>query len=366
MARPGTLTHAVSERLRAGIREGKWVGDKPLPSERALAAEFEISRVTARRCLQMLCREGVVVARPGRGYFAAYVTAGPETLRHRRSILYYYASDAGTPMLDSLHATIINGANAESLRLGLHLYAVSKPPTEFLNALREQWEEGLRGVLLDWATAPVAERLIERGVPFVVVEDDIEGLPVCAVIQDNVGGTHQALEHMFERGHRHFGIIVNNRDEIHTQQRLAAYREFLLRHELPSTPSWLAVRPEGAAGGREAMAALLDADDPPTAVFVASRGLLPGALDELARRGRRYPEDVSLVVWGDPRVDAAHVHSAPVTYVTWSGEEMGRLAVRALEDAARRGRPERMVIRIATRLVDRGSVAMRAFKDNGG
>lgn len=64
--------------------------------------------------------------------------------------------------------------------------------------------------------------------PFVVVEDDVEGLPATAVIQDNVGGTHQALAHMAERGHRRLGIIANDRDQIHTRQRISAYREYLL------------------------------------------------------------------------------------------------------------------------------------------
>jgi len=357
MLRQGTLTCSVAGRLRDEIRAGKWSADEPLPSERALAVAFEMSRMTARRCLQMLCREGMVVARPGRGYFPVCGAVGPESLQKRRSILYYYASDAGTPRLDSLHASIINGANAEADRLGLHLYAVSRSPADFLRALREGWADGLRGVLLDWATADLAEHLIQRGVPFVVVEADIEGLPVTSVIQDNVGGTQQALAHMAEWGHRRLGIIANDRDDIHTRQRLAAYREYLLRLDLPTSPDWMAVTPEGASGGRSATASLLARDDPPTAVFVASRGLLFGVTDELARRGLTVPEDLSLAVWGDPGLDPSAVESPDITYVTWGAEEMGRLAVRALENVVRSASPERTVIRIGTRLIDRGSVA---------
>jgi len=357
MSRQDTLTRSVAARLRKDVTDGKWSPDQPLPSERALAEAFSMSRVTARRCLQMLCREGILVARPGRGYFPLHTSMGPETLRSRRSILYYYASTAGTPALDSLHASIINGANAESARLGLHLYAVSRRPTDFRRMLTEGWNDGLRGVLLDWATADLAEHLIQRGVPFVVVEDDIEGLPVTSVIQDNVGGTQQALAHMAGRGHRRLGIIVNDRDEVHSRQRLGAYREYVLRSDLPTSPGWAAVTPDGTAGGRAAMAALLDRDDPPTAVFVASRGLLPGVIDELARRDLAAPRDLSLAVWGDPGLDPSAVEAPDITYVTWNAEEMGRLAIRALEEVVRADARERMIIRVGTRLIERGSVA---------
>lgn len=165
MARQGTLTRSVADRLREEIRAGKWSADERLPSERALAVAFEMSRMTARRCLQMLCREGMVVARPGRGYFPVCGAVGPEVLQKRRSILYYYASTVGRPRLDSLHASIINGANAQADRQGLHLYAVSRPPADFIRTLREGWNDGLRGVLLDWATSDLAEDLIQRGVP---------------------------------------------------------------------------------------------------------------------------------------------------------------------------------------------------------
>jgi DNA-binding FadR family transcriptional regulator len=47
-------------RLRAGAR---------LPSERALAKEFGVSRATLRRAIQILERKALIEVRPGRGTF---------------------------------------------------------------------------------------------------------------------------------------------------------------------------------------------------------------------------------------------------------------------------------------------------------
>jgi DNA-binding LacI/PurR family transcriptional regulator len=323
-----------------------------------------MSRVTARRCLKLLCREQVVVARPARGYFPVSGPVEPEELRRRRSVLFYYVDGTGAPLLDSLHAGIVNGANAEAIRLGLDLYAVSRGPSDFQRTLSERWERGLRGVLLDWAIPALAEYLLRVNVPFVVVEDDLEGLPVTSVIQDNAAGMFQALEHMFERGHRRLAMIMNDLDTIHPRQRLAAYREFLLRSGLPANPGWVAkarAGADGSAAAAAAAAAVLDCGQVPTAIFVASRGLLGGVREELSRRGLRCPQDVSLAVWGDPGVEESAGELFGTTYVTWDGAEMGRLAMRALDEMARSGRSERMVIRIGTRLVDRGSVATPAL-----
>jgi DNA-binding LacI/PurR family transcriptional regulator len=75
---------------------------------------------------------------------------------------------------------------------------------------------------------------------------------------------------------------------------------------------------------------------------------------------------VSLAVWGAPGAGEPAGELANVTHVTWSREEMGRLAVLALEERVRAGRSERIVVRVPTRLTERGSVAApRAGQEQG-
>ncbi|WP_439668504.1 Transcriptional regulator, GntR-family [Cupriavidus necator] len=61
----------VARRLAAAIQAGQWrVGDA-LPSERTLVDSLEISRVTARRALQVLAEEGAITRSRGAGTFVA-------------------------------------------------------------------------------------------------------------------------------------------------------------------------------------------------------------------------------------------------------------------------------------------------------
>lgn len=351
-----SLTAAVAEKLRLQILGEKWQSDQPLPSEREISRMYRVSRVTARRCLQALRREGLVTVQPGRGYFPVLPVPRGRRARHLRTVIYLYATEDGEPALGPKDASIINGANAECLRLGLNLYAVSRAPNNVFDALGKNWRQNVRGVLLDWAKLHLAEELRRYQIPFVIVEDDLEKPWAAVVIQDNVEGTTQALQHMTDHGHRRIGIVVNNRDSIHPRQRLSAYREFLLRHELPFSSHWVQIVSEEA--GAAAVAAMLEGGDPPTAVFLAGAGFLGGVMEELARRGLQCPRDLSIVVWGDPRLEAPAIENEHITYVTWDGMEMGRLAVRTLEQMICHSLSERAVIRVPTRLVDQGSVAV--------
>jgi len=59
----------VYQTLRAEIGSGSPPPGSRLPSEAELAAAFAVSRVTVREALRMLQRDGLVIARHGRGHF---------------------------------------------------------------------------------------------------------------------------------------------------------------------------------------------------------------------------------------------------------------------------------------------------------
>ncbi|MCB2109301.1 MAG: GntR family transcriptional regulator [Rhodobacteraceae bacterium] len=65
------MYHQIYLTLKNDIDHGKYNSTKPFPNEIVLAKKFGVSRVTLRRTLDMLQREGLIVRRPGIGTFAA-------------------------------------------------------------------------------------------------------------------------------------------------------------------------------------------------------------------------------------------------------------------------------------------------------
>lgn len=62
---------AIAEDVRRRVVEGEYAAGSLLPSEAELGAEFDASRVTVRRALEVLRDEGLVDARQGFGWFVA-------------------------------------------------------------------------------------------------------------------------------------------------------------------------------------------------------------------------------------------------------------------------------------------------------
>lgn len=69
-AGPVALYHRVYTILREQLREGRYPPDVPLPGEMEFAERFGVSRVTMRRALDELKREGLIERSRGRGSFA--------------------------------------------------------------------------------------------------------------------------------------------------------------------------------------------------------------------------------------------------------------------------------------------------------
>lgn len=59
----------IADNLRRDIEQGKIAPGEQLPSESQLMAEYDVSRVTARRALGVLVTSGLVLAEHGRGWF---------------------------------------------------------------------------------------------------------------------------------------------------------------------------------------------------------------------------------------------------------------------------------------------------------
>ncbi|NED58384.1 LacI family transcriptional regulator, partial [Micromonospora aurantiaca] len=72
------------------------------------------------------------------------------------------------------------------------------------------------------------------------------------------------------------------------------------RRGLPVHEDLIIGRPRfNRADGAEAMASLLDRDDPPDAVFCYSDLVALGAIHTLISRGMRVPEDVAVIGYDD-------------------------------------------------------------------
>jgi DNA-binding LacI/PurR family transcriptional regulator len=164
---------------------------------------------------------------------------------------------------------------------------------------------GIRHQLIDGLIlSPVAlgtEDLVSRGpgdIPLVLLGEKISTGPVDHVAIDNVAAARAATEHLVSQGRRRIAAIGGQPGAAsgvaHLRRR--GWEDALLAVGLPTDDAWVAEVPTfRREHGAEAMAALLDRDHPPDAVFCFNDTLALGALWLLAERGVRVPEEVAVI-----------------------------------------------------------------------
>ena len=219
-------------------------------------------------------------------------------------------------------------------------------------------EQRVLGVLITPVTEGQdsrVERLINRGMPVVLV-DRASGHPSrCSVAVDDVLGGQLIGAHLLAQGHSRIAYVggpLRIRQVADRQAGLAGAlgtRAELVTVEMPS----LTV-PAGQAAARS----LIESSPGVTAVACANDLLALGMLQELTRRGLRVPGDIAVTGYDD--IEAAAAAVVPLTSVRRPREQLGRTAAQLLlEEVNDPGHQHRHVM-FKPELVVRGSSAVLA------
>jgi GntR family transcriptional regulator len=107
----------VANKLSSAINTGLWQADEALPSERILCDMLNISRVTARKAMDILFEQGLIVRRQGSGTYIAPRLVQP--LSRLTSFSEEIRSRGFTPASRWLSREVGIASQEEVLRLGL-------------------------------------------------------------------------------------------------------------------------------------------------------------------------------------------------------------------------------------------------------
>ncbi|MFF7176952.1 substrate-binding domain-containing protein [Streptomyces sp. NPDC008121] len=184
----------------------------------------------------------------------------------------------------------------------------------------------------------------------VVVESDASG-PFPAVGTDQHQGADTAVRHLLDLGHRTVWHVAGPEGSTAARHRAAAWEEALRRAGRPIPPP---LRGDGTAGSGHTAGLRLAHEPDCTAVFAADDQMALGVLRALHESGRRVPEDVSVVGFGD--IPTAGSLIPPLTTIRVDRAALGRLCVDAMVRQLRGESPTGTTL-VPTALVERESTA---------
>jgi len=196
-------------------------------------------------------------------------------------------------------------------------------------------------------------RLKRDGIPVVLGGRPTTRISISYVDADNVGGAHEAVAHLIERGRQRVATISGPNDMGAGVDRLRGYRAALEEAGVEYDDGLVEPGDFSRESGERAMDALIERRPDLDAVFAASDLMAAGALRLLKERGRHIPGDVSVVGFDDS-VTARTTDPQLTTVrqpVEHFGREMAHMLLRQIEtpDAG----VQKLVL--GTELVMRGS-----------
>jgi LacI family transcriptional regulator len=197
-------------------------------------------------------------------------------------------------------------------------------------------------------------QLLAERLPVVMVScwDDYTD---CVAV-DDYEGVELAIGHLTELGHRRIAYVTDELIESTTRRvRLDAFERALMRHDLPFHAEWIIHGAlEGAEPGR--LAEVFDRPEHPSAVVATNDNIAIALIEQLEARGRRVPDDVSVVGFDGSAVGA--LARVALTTVAQPAERLAQQSLTLLLDRITRG-PEAPMqhVRLEPRLIVRGSTA---------
>jgi DNA-binding LacI/PurR family transcriptional regulator/signal transduction histidine kinase len=195
------------------------------------------------------------------------------------------------------------------------------------------------------------DELRAGGFPMVFTEVDRRGP---SMVTDNAHSIFQAVEHLWQHGHRQIAYIAGHENVIGDSSiRLEAFHATLRAFHTEPDSRLIAYSQHTVHGGKAAMEQLLDGAHPFTAVVASNLRSAIDAMKALRATGRRIPDDVALIAVDD-HVDA-EAQVPPITTVHLQTFEQGAQALRVLLEYLDEQHDPATTIPIPTHLVIRRS-----------
>ena len=204
----------------------------------------------------------------------------------------------------------------------------------------------LDGVILTTTEldSTLPHELARRGLPFVMLNRTIEGVPADRCTADDFGGAKLVADLFVRLGHEKIGAVFGPQSTSTGRDGAAGFRAGLAAHKVLLDPNAAKVGAFTTASGYDSFIELMRNPDAPTAVFCANDVIAIGALNAASDLGIRVPEDVTVV-----GLDDIEVARWPVVNLT---------TVHTNIDVIAREAAEMLVARIAD-----PSAPLRAFQD---
>lgn len=162
----------------------------------------------------------------------------------------------------------------------------------------------------------------EQNKPMIFVDRNIDVTFADSLMHDNVGAVSGVVEYFVQAGHSRIAMILGNQGASTSTDKLEGYRLGLKRTGLSLREDYIRWGSWTRETGERETHALLDLDEPPTAIFASNNCICLGVLDALHARGLRPGRDISLIGTEECRQDILDFEKLGISNLRLNSEEL--------------------------------------------
>ena len=201
--------------LLAKIQSGDYQPGDRLPSEKELAELYGVSRITAKKAMDMLAKENQINREPGRGSFVCRPAAvveikkeSQEAANQRIGVIFDgFGSDFGTRLLQGIES------ECDRRQLDLLFKCTYGSIEKEKQAIDAAIRAGVKGILLlcaqgDNYNSKVLE-LALAGYPLVLVDRRMQGISIPCVRTDNYEAAKEVTKKLIAMGHEKICFLTH-------------------------------------------------------------------------------------------------------------------------------------------------------------
>ncbi len=237
------------------IKTGKLKSGDRVPSEKELADQFKVSRITSKKALETLVQAGLIERARGRGSFVAghlpdlkQVGVGVADLPTHFNV---NAATSNQPLVGliledlspSYGLRLLKAVEQRCSETNCHLlfkrtYGRREEEEQAIHAFQQLNVDGLVvfPVHGDYYNASLL-RLALDGFPMVIVDRYLKRIEACAVYTDNKKAGQELTEYLLDKGHQAIGFVSPPEENTSTiEERIQGYSTAFIQHGLKFDP----------------------------------------------------------------------------------------------------------------------------------
>ncbi|MEF3306325.1 GntR family transcriptional regulator [Paenibacillus sp. GYB003] len=346
----------IFEEVKRRIVSKAYGPGERIPSEKQLADEHGVSRITSKKALELLAGEGLIVRKPGKGSFVAEPESGgtdEAAVPDRAGKARPTVKTAGKPEMTTIGLIMTDFGNSYGTGLVYGMESASRERDCFLvlrrsfgvpdqeeQSIRQLLQLGVDGLIVlpaqgEYFNAEIL-KLVIRKFPLVLVDRHLKGVAAASISTDNAAAAQKATEYLFGLGHERIAFVspppadttaVEERIEgfirAHAERGVAVDRTLWATDLTSTLPSRF--RDDNIERDIAALTEHLRSKPAITALFATEYNIALLARKAAERLGLRVPQDVSIVCFDSPPTRLGEGYA--FTHMRQDEERMGRLAV---------------------------------------